>query len=250
MQAAGLALVCALVFAQVQAFAQTTIPLTIEPACGPAGAQTQFTGTASGFAPGAVVVWRYFNSIVVGTPPADANGRATFQFTSSATVDIEVSGRDALGRQVQGSGRFVVPCSNITPTSSSSTTSTTTTTVTTVLGPGPGPMTLVCEPPLGPPGFVTTAVGTGFPANVPVTLAWRPGIGGTATVSDAAGGFRVPMLILHHDVLGPRELVATVAAPGGSILARGPDTVVAPFLVVPATLGPPRALDPRLIFRQ
>jgi hypothetical protein len=258
--AGGLALMCALAFGQLAAFAQiTTVPVSIEPGCGPADAPSSVTAIVTGVAPGSTVDWRYpvpnaFS--VTGSAVADSNGRATFSFTSSGgrqpgTSVLQVDGIDPDRGPARGFAGFVVPCDRITSSSSTSSTSTSTsTTLTTMVPVPPGTLTLVCLPPLGPPGFVTTAVGAGFPPNVPVTLAWRPGIGGTTAVSDAAGAFRVPVLILHHDVLGPRELVATVAAAAGSTFARGPDSVAAPFLVVPATLGPPRALDPRLVFRQ
>lgn len=258
--AAALAVVCALAFGQIAAFAQvTTVPVTINPKCGPAGEDLSITAVVTGLAPGSTLSWRYpspNNQTITGAVVADASGRAMFTFTSSgglqpSTVGLEVDGLDPRRVAAHGSAGFVIPCDPITSITSRSSTSTSTSTTLTTTGPVvPGTLTLVCLPPLGPPGFVTTAVGSGFPPNVPVTLAWRPGIGGATAVSDAGGAFRVPVLILHHDVLGPRELVATVAAVGGSTFARGPDSVTAPFLVVPATLGPPRARDPRLVFRQ
>lgn len=92
------------------------------------------------------------------------------------------------------------------------------------------------EPPIGPPGFVTLAVGSGFPPNAPVTLAWSLGITGrprTPLVAEGDGGFRVQVLIFHRDILGPRKLRAT---PAGEVAF--PDTE-ADFLVVPGH-GQPR----------
>lgn len=258
--AGGLALACALVLGQITAFAQvTTVPVTIEPKCGPADAPSSVTAIVTGLAPGSPVDWRYpvpNGTSITGSAVADSNGRATFSFTSSGdrqpgTSVLQVDGIDPGRGPAQGFAGFVVPCDpNTSITATSSTSTSTSTTVTTVVPGVPGTLTLECVPPLGPPGFVTIAVGAGFPPNAPVTLTWRPGIGGTIAVADATGAFRAPVLILHHDVLGPRELVATVGTLGGSILARGPDSATARFLVVPATLGPPRAIDPRLVFRQ
>lgn len=132
--------------------------------------------------------------------------------------------------------RYRVPCTPTTTTSSTTTSSTTTTeptpttatttTTTTIPPPTPG-AALVVEPPLGPPGFVTSARGTGF-APGPVTLVWSPGIGTTAAVAGEDGTFAVPVLILPNDVLGPRTLVAA-----GQV-----STASASFLVVPDSMKP------------
>jgi uncharacterized repeat protein (TIGR01451 family) len=95
--------------------------------------------------------------------------------------------------------------------------------------------TLVVRPPLGPPGFVTRAFGRDFPANASVVLTWHSGLGRLRVVADRKGRFEVPVLIFHHDLLGPRELVAD-PAPG----APGFRPPRARFLVVQGTLQPPR----------
>jgi hypothetical protein len=99
---------------------------------------------------------------------------------------------------------------------------------------------ILLDPPIGPPGFVTTAVGTNFPPGATVTLAWSVGLTASmpAVVADASGSFSVPMLILPRDTLGPRILGGTFSATGeGSAQST-------PFLVVPGTgqrpFDPPR----------
>jgi hypothetical protein len=67
-------------------------------------------------------------------------------------------------------------------------------------------------PPIGEPGFVTLAYGTGLPAGSAVRLVWEPGITadpGPFTVA-ADGTVRVPVLLVRRDVdLGERVLVLT-----------------------------------------
>jgi TolB protein len=84
------------------------------------------------------------------------------------------------------------------------------------------------EPTIGPPGFVATAIGTGFPPNTYVTLAWRFGLGTWTVRTKGNGTFSQPVLIFHHDLLGPRQLVAT----------NFPAVAGANFLAVPASIQP------------
>jgi hypothetical protein len=107
------------------------------------------------------------------------------------------------------------------------TTSTTIPTIVTIPPPTPGAALLV-TPSLGPGGFVTTALGSGFPANQPVTLGWSPGIGIYSVTAGPDGTFVSPVLVMNRDVLGPRTLVAT----SGEVSAS------ASFLVVPSTVQP------------
>jgi len=89
---------------------------------------------------------------------------------------------------------------------------------------------LTTDPPIGPPGFVTIAVGTGFPPNSTVTLLWNPGISAPTRVKVAANGsFRTQMLVFNKDQLGPRLLVASGA---------GFTPVTTSFLVVPGNQQP------------
>lgn len=111
--------------------------------------------------------------------------------------------------------------------------------------------TVALDPPIGPPGFVTMAVGRGFPPNSPITLLnWSapdipspfPKAGTITTMAD--GSFQYPVLILYHDELGFRTLRAVVrdANPGeGNALIEAD----APFFV---TLG--RAQPDDLVLRR
>jgi hypothetical protein len=98
------------------------------------------------------------------------------------------------------------------------------------------------DPPIGPPGFVTTVVGSGFPRRSTImVLNWQPpnllsplpaGI-----MTDASGAFRYPILVLYHDLLGPRLLQAIVANPNGD-RAGSAIEADAPFLVTPGRSQP------------
>ena len=100
------------------------------------------------------------------------------------------------------------------------------------------------NPPIGPPGFVTSAVGTGFPPNTPIVfLNW----GSPMLLSplpkkimtDGNGAFQYPILVLYHDLLGPRMLQAIVANPFGE-RAGSAIEADAPFLV---TMGRSQPTD-------
>jgi len=67
---------------------------------------------------------------------------------------------------------------------------------------------LVMEPPVVKAGYVTTAVGTNFPRNGVVRLGWAGGPASIQVTTDAEGRFRVPVLVLRHERLGPRTMVA------------------------------------------
>ena len=82
-------------------------------------------------------------------------------------------------------------------------------------------------PPLGPPGFVPLAVGSGFPPG-PVTVRWTRGIGSWVVQADASGGFRLPVLVMYHDLLDRRSLSAQ----------SGPASALADYLVVPPSAEP------------
>lgn len=98
------------------------------------------------------------------------------------------------------------------------------------------------DPPIGPPGFVTAVVGSGFPANSTiVVLNWQPPALLSplpATIkTDANGAFQFPLLVLYHDLLGPRLVQAVVANPFGD-RAGSPIEADAPFLVTPGRAQP------------
>jgi len=101
---------------------------------------------------------------------------------------------------------------------------------------------LALDPPIGPPGFVTSAVGTGFPANASIVLLnWgRPALHSPLPANiktDANGAFQFPILVLYHDLLGPRMLQAIVANPFGD-RAGSAIEADAPFLVTPGRSQP------------
>jgi hypothetical protein len=97
--------------------------------------------------------------------------------------------------------------------------------------------TIVVNPAIGPPGFVTQASGTNFPPGAVVRLSWDLGI--TATPNTVTinpdGTFRADMLIMRKDPLGERRLVGVrvTGTPFGHIRTEQP------FLVVPRSLDPP-----------
>lgn len=100
-----------------------------------------------------------------------------------------------------------------------------------------GQPALTVDPPIGPPGFVTAAIGTGFPANATVRLTWNPGITALPDTvrTGPDGGFRTQELVMRKDVLGRRVLTATRVT--GPTYAPVPSGL--PFLVVPRALDPP-----------
>jgi hypothetical protein len=102
---------------------------------------------------------------------------------------------------------------------------------------------IALNPPIGPPGFVTTVVGRDFPPNSQITLLnWlKPDLlspfpkGSIST--DAQGNFQFSVMILYHDELGPRALRAIVqdaVANEGNALIQAD----APFFVTPGRAQP------------
>jgi len=108
---------------------------------------------------------------------------------------------------------------------------------------------LALDPPTAPPGFVPFIVGTGFPANGQVVvLRWTPGLPipglPTKLMTDGNGAFRLPVLVMYHDILGPRQLQAIVPNPYGPNAGAAVEAE-APFLV---TLG--RAQPSEFVYRR
>lgn len=100
------------------------------------------------------------------------------------------------------------------------------------------------NPPIGPPGFVTTVVGSGFPPNSKlVDLNWAspalPSPLPKVVMTDANGGFSFPILVLYHDLGGPRTIQAIVPNPFGAEAGSAIEAD-APFLV---TLGRTQPAD-------
>jgi uncharacterized repeat protein (TIGR01451 family) len=93
------------------------------------------------------------------------------------------------------------------------------------------------DPAIGPPGFVTRAMGTEFPPGAVIRLAWDPGVTAapnTVTVGPD-GTFDVQELIMRKDQLGPRILRAELV----SGTRFGAVRTAKEFLVVPRQLAPP-----------
>jgi len=90
-------------------------------------------------------------------------------------------------------------------------------------------------PPIGAPGFVTLAFGEDFPPGTSVRLTWQPGINTNPNPVrvDPDGTLRFPLLVVRHDLLGKRLLLA-LSTTGRFTLVR------TTMLVVPGTEGPPR----------
>jgi hypothetical protein len=101
---------------------------------------------------------------------------------------------------------------------------------------GASQATLVLDPPLGQPGMVTIAEGSGFPPGVPIRLSWSRGITQrlAPVVPDARGRFRVQVLVFHNDLTGARELVAT------PVDGTAFPPVAASMLVTKPAVVPPR----------
>jgi hypothetical protein len=120
---------------------------------------------------------------------------------------------------------FRVPC----PEPPRTTTTTPGPTTTTAEPPQVFTPTLNIEPAVGPPGFVATATGTGWPTG-PVTIGTSAGGRPITAVADAGGGFRVSVLVLPGTSVGQLGVQGTGA---GGVTATGT------FLVVPRGVEPP-----------
>jgi hypothetical protein len=103
----------------------------------------------------------------------------------------------------------------------------------------PGATSLVVDPPIGRPGSVSTATGTGWGGCGTVTLGW---VTGTSTQplavvrGGAADTFTVPVVVFAHETLGPRSIVASCA---------GKPDARAAFLLVPGSIQPSHFLGRR-----
>jgi hypothetical protein len=93
-------------------------------------------------------------------------------------------------------------------------------------------------PAVARPGRVTMAYGEHMPPGTDVLLHWEPGItinNGPFTV-DKDGTMRAPFLLVRHDLLGNREIVAGSATAAFSDV-RGPMLVLERTAVAPDFLG-------------
>lgn len=102
---------------------------------------------------------------------------------------------------------------------------------------------LILDPPIGPPGIVTIAEGKGFPPNTELVIEWSVGINerrAASVVTDGLGSFRTQVLLFHHDIEGPRDLIVSPAN-GTAFLP-----ISVSFFVSKPTSHPPR-FDPTSI---
>ena len=94
---------------------------------------------------------------------------------------------------------------------------------------------ILLDPGVGPQGIVVVATGSGFPAGAQIQLTWSVGITPALPVVtvDNTGGFTMQVLVFHHDVVGPRNLVAKWVG--------GPEfpTLEVPMLVTVRSVAPP-----------
>ena len=102
--------------------------------------------------------------------------------------------------------------------------------------------TLQFNPGLGPPGLVTTAVGTGWPANLPVTVTF-PGHDGRFTGTAGPDGSCVltGILILPRSQIGARIALGLSPTPSGAVASA-----FTTFLVVTPTVDG----TPGFVFRK
>lgn len=240
------------------ALAQVSSPaaIALTPDCGAPSPGSPYPVRVDGsnFNP-ATAVLVTFDSARGGTPESfqsrtDGFGRFSLTIAPQRRPEGEYQVRGDDLRQREATASFRIPCSR--PPDVSVTTASTvpapdvtvTTAGTTVSSNAPHtpPPVLRTDPPLGPPGFVTAAVGSGFPPNAPVALGWFPGITAlplVPVVADATGAFRAQVLVMRRDQIGPRRLTAT---PADGVAFP---TVSAQFLVVPGTLQPGEFKDRR-----
>jgi hypothetical protein len=182
----------------------TPATLTIAPTClaeGTGTTRVQLSG--SGFAAGALQV------LVDGSVATDASATADGSFTAEVELAAGKGNHQIEARQgSQGAtATLLVPCA--------------------------AHPALALDPPIGPPGFVTQASGSGFPPNVVVHLSWTIGIGSSDVRTDAHGAFRTPVVIFPQDETGPRALLAAPVVKGAFA------SVQAAFLCVPGSEQPP-----------
>lgn len=195
-----------------------TPTITVDPVCGPAARSGRYSIQVSGSGFGRS---EFPRSVTI---TFDADGRSPESFGGVPLRPDGSFGPVTITPTRRTAGLYMIQATNdVTGASSKQG-------FTVPCAPGFRPL-LRLDPPLGPPGFVTVAIGSRFPPNTAVTLDWEPGLGLLRVVSDRAGSFRVPVVVLPRDVLGPRRLVASGA---------GLSFVSASYLVVPGSMQPPR----------
>ena len=93
---------------------------------------------------------------------------------------------------------------------------------------------ITLSPSLAAPGYITQLTGSGFTGISQVTLAWDHGIGAIAPIPVTNGGLTAAVLILPHDLPGPRKLTVVGSNPPGADLS----CAMAKFLVLPGSMQP------------
>jgi hypothetical protein len=83
------------------------------------------------------------------------------------------------------------------------------------------------EPPVGPAGVVTAAVGSGFPRNTEIRVGWFGSTSLVPVTTDDAGSWRLPVLVLRNERRGPRTMLVE-DQPGRFSGVQAPYTVTAP----------------------
>lgn len=94
---------------------------------------------------------------------------------------------------------------------------------------------MALTPNLGPPGSVVQLRGAGFPSAInKIGTSWDRGIESFTPIAVSNGAFAVPLVILPHDLPGPRKLQLTTQQVGGADVS----CAMATFLVLPGALQP------------
>src|SRR5437899_559743 len=173
----------------------------------------------------------------LGKGTTDKGGHATLSYSNGKEPRIDVvQATFTDGLEVHKSNRSFIAWQSATP-------------ATTIASPAAIAVTPSCfqpsvalNPPIGPPRLVTSGVGRGFrPRTTIQFLNW-----GTPALrspwpknikTDESGSFQYSILVLYHDLLGPRMLQAIVANPFGD-RAGSAIEADAPFLVTPGRAQP------------
>lgn len=100
---------------------------------------------------------------------------------------------------------------------------------------------LTTAPDVASAGEVTEVQGVLFPPRRAIRLTWSPGLGAALAVTSATGSFSADMVVFPDDIVGPRSLLANLAATGRRPGPAAATTALASeaFLVQPGSGEPP-----------
>ena len=196
--------------------------ITLHPDCGPAGAAPQrysITIDGTNFNPILNIVVT-FDAGPGGHPESfkastDGFGHFNTSITPNerAADTYQVRADDL--REREATAAFTVPCNTPPP-------------------PPRCTASITLSPSLAAPGYITQLTGTGFTGISKVTVAWDHGIGTIAPIPVTNGGFTSAVLILPHDLPGPRTLtVDSSSSPSANLSCAS-----AKFLVLPGSMQP------------